>query len=63
MYCHCGFCGSTFSCFACIIVSMLRNPVSSCIISLGVVVGIFRILLMILSNIVLLHFWLLSMFL
>ena len=31
---------------------MLRNPVSSCMISLGVDVGVFRILFMILSNIV-----------
>ena len=31
---------------------MLKNPVSICMISLGVVVGVFRILFMILSNII-----------
>ena len=31
---------------------MLRNPVSICMISLGVVVGVYRILFMILSNII-----------
>ena len=44
--------GPYISCFSWIIDSMLRNPVSSCMISLGVDVGVFRILFMILSNIV-----------
>ena len=54
--CCCGFCGSTLVVFSWIIDSMLRNPVSSCMISLGVDVGVFRILFMILSNIVCMRF-------
>ena len=35
---------------------MLKNPVSICMISLGVVIGVFRILFMILSNIICMRF-------
>ena len=48
----CGFCGNTLVVLHGPIASMFTNPVSICMISLAVDVGVFRILFMILSSII-----------